>query len=347
MAAPLALAGLPGDHAALRVPLVRGLVIVSATHAPDGDRENVVTVDEATGAGVRYSWHLTEPAPSGGQRRLDFERFVSAEDLKAAGALHTVFSTLDRGARPGHTSYSFSSALYDRLLAEGSAPIAVVHFDKRLDSSVTLRGTVSLTTPDPIAFPVLLNGVRVNLSTLQAQAAVHNDDQSIVEEFWILADRAHPLILRNDRGGGYVLQTVRIELPPDGKTPTQTPAMEKALSVDCRVELPGIYFAFGRADLDDESARTLGEAGRVLARHPDWEVQVEGHTDNIGTDAANQTLSQARAAAVRASLIAPQGVNAQRLTATGYGATRPRESNATLEGRARNRRVELVRPCGH
>jgi OOP family OmpA-OmpF porin len=65
----------------------------------------------------------------------------------------------------------------------------------------------------------------------------------------------------------------------------------------------------------------------------------------VGTDAANQTLSKRRAEAVRARLAQRHGVDTRTWGAVGYGATRPRESNASIEGRARNRRVELVRDC--
>ena len=83
----------------------------------------------------------------------------------------------------------------------------------------------------------------------------------------------------------------------------------------------------------------------MLARHADWTVTIEGHTDSIGTSAANAALSERRANAVRARLTS-QGVAPARLRAVGYGQTKPRESNATIAGRARNRRVELLRPCG-
>ena len=77
----------------------------------------------------------------------------------------------------------------------------------------------------------------------------------------------------------------------------------------------------------------------------DWVMTVEGHTDSIGTAAANQRLSQRRAEAVRARLAERHGVKTSTWKAVGYGPSRPREPNTTLEGRARNRRVELVRDC--
>ncbi|HEX6089114.1 MAG TPA: OmpA family protein, partial [Gemmatimonadales bacterium] len=69
------------------------------------------------------------------------------------------------------------------------------------------------------------------------------------------------------------------------------------------------------------------------------------HTDSIGSATANKALSERRVAAVRARLVERHGVNAARLKVAGLGAARPREPNATIEGRARNRRVELVRDC--
>jgi OOP family OmpA-OmpF porin len=75
-------------------------------------------------------------------------------------------------------------------------------------------------------------------------------------------------------------------------------------------------------------------------------LTIEGHTDNIGTAQYNQDLSERRAEAVRKSLVTDYGVPESRLTSKGYGLTRPVETNATPEGRAHNRRVELSRPCG-
>ena len=80
-----------------------------------------------------------------------------------------------------------------------------------------------------------------------------------------------------------------------------------------------------------------------LGKNPAWKLSVEGHTDNVGGDAYNLDLSNRRAAAVKQALVERLQVAADRLTTTGFGASRPRETNDTLEGRARNRRVELVR----
>jgi outer membrane protein OmpA-like peptidoglycan-associated protein len=104
-----------------------------------------------------------------------------------------------------------------------------------------------------------------------------------------------------------------------------------------------IYFSFNSDEIREESEPTLTELGDILRRHPDWKLSVAGHTDGIASDAFNLDLSKRRAAAVKKVLVSRFGVNEARLITTGYGKSRPRDTNETAEGRARNRRVELVR----
>ena len=122
--------------------------------------------------------------------------------------------------------------------------------------------------------------------------------------------------------------------------------MSRDLGEACRVVVPGVYFEFDSDDLNPASAPWIGLVAEVLWRHPDWTVTIEGHTDSIGDPRYNQGLSLRRADALRRQLVAQHGIAGARLGTQGYGASRPLEPNTTLEGRARNRRVELVRPCG-
>lgn len=82
-----------------------------------------------------------------------------------------------------------------------------------------------------------------------------------------------------------------------------------------------------------------------MNEHPDWRVKIIGHTDSIGTAAANLDLARRRAERVRQTLISGHGVASARLRAEGKGETQPIDDNGTLTGRARNRRVELTRAC--
>jgi len=117
----------------------------------------------------------------------------------------------------------------------------------------------------------------------------------------------------------------------------------RALMEDGRMTLEGIEFDVGSDRLRPSSDTSLKAAAAALKSKPDLKVEVEGHTDNTGADDANLALSQRRAQAVVARLVA-LGVPAAQLSAKGYGASRPIASNENPAGKQRNRRVELVRP---
>jgi OmpA-OmpF porin, OOP family len=116
-----------------------------------------------------------------------------------------------------------------------------------------------------------------------------------------------------------------------------------ALAEKGRVSTQGIYFDTGSERIRPESSGTLKEIAAMLKEHPELKLTIEGHTDNVGSAPANQTLSEKRAAAVRQSLIDTYQVDGGRLQAKGFGSTKPAASNDTPEGRQQNRRVELVK----
>jgi outer membrane protein OmpA-like peptidoglycan-associated protein len=133
----------------------------------------------------------------------------------------------------------------------------------------------------------------------------------------------------------------------------QCPATAAGVSVDPKgcpsvfqagkpLVLKGVNFQTGKATLLPASQGVLDQVAQSLVDNPDVNVEVAGHTDNSGSDAANLRLSQARADAVRQYLIG-KGVPADRITAKGYGEANPVANNATAAGRAANRRVELNR----
>jgi outer membrane protein OmpA-like peptidoglycan-associated protein len=109
-----------------------------------------------------------------------------------------------------------------------------------------------------------------------------------------------------------------------------------------KIALYGIFFDTNKADLKPESKEQLTEISKFLATNKAIKVIVVGHTDNVGTIEANQTLSQQRATAVAAALVNSYQVPPGRILAKGVGNLCPVASNASEEGRAKNRRVELV-----
>lgn len=121
------------------------------------------------------------------------------------------------------------------------------------------------------------------------------------------------------------------------------PDLYERLERDGRVATQGILFATSSARIRPESTPTLDDIARMLREHPELRLGIEGHTDNEGEDAYNQTLSEQRAAAVKAFLVEHHKVDAGRLQTAGHGESRPAADNASPEGRQQNRRVELVR----
>jgi OmpA-OmpF porin, OOP family len=121
-----------------------------------------------------------------------------------------------------------------------------------------------------------------------------------------------------------------------------TSQMEKALADTGRIALYGILFDFDKDVVKPESKPTLDEIAKLLKEKPDLKLEVVGHTDNKGSDAYNLNLSAQRAANVVGALTGTYGIAGDRLSSRGAGATTPIASNDTDEGRAKNRRVELV-----
>jgi len=210
------------------------------------------------------------------------------------------------------------------------------------------------------SFPVLLNSERVTLPAVHAQC---NTDDGL-DDFYFLDDPANPLVLAWKLGEGTSLQVVKISYPPpaaasQGAGSSAATAgsgagagggaggggqqIEQELKQTGQAEVYGIYFDFASDKIKPESEPVLREIANALDHNPTWKLRVEGHTDNIGGDDYNMDLSQRRAEAVKQALVTRYHIAAGRLTPQGFGATRPKESNDTLAGRARNRRVELVR----
>jgi OmpA-OmpF porin, OOP family len=120
-------------------------------------------------------------------------------------------------------------------------------------------------------------------------------------------------------------------------------SMINDINAQGRVALYGIYFDFDKSDVKPESDPTLKEISKLLSENPELNLYVVGHTDNVGDYSYNMKLSQARADAVVKTLVSKYNVNKNRLTAAGVGPLAPVTTNDTEEGKAKNRRVELIK----
>ncbi|MEO6228396.1 MAG: OmpA family protein [Thermomonas sp.] len=119
--------------------------------------------------------------------------------------------------------------------------------------------------------------------------------------------------------------------------------MAKALAADGRISLYGIYFDTNKSTVKPDSKSTLEQIAALLKSQPTLRLGVVGHTDNVGGVAPNLKLSERRAAAIVTALVEDYGIDESRLEASGAGMSKPVADNGSEQGRAKNRRVELVK----
>jgi len=349
--------------AAGAIALQPGLTIVTALSDRQGDYESIKTVDAVTAEAVKIVYTADLPGADGlgKARKVSTRRTVRREDLRNAHEYMQVFNPAAPDAFAGTTAIGASAAVLNELKTRGKTAFtfqtpgreasadkilaaltggggkdakSIADIGKALDASKA-TGTLERVEASAVPFPVLVNGQRTMVPAIHARGTF--DD--IQADFYFLDDSDNPIALKWTTGSPTgALQVVQISWPA-----AAAPAIETALHDSGRAEVHGIYFDFGSATIKPESEPVLKEIAAALAKNPAWKLGVEGHTDSVGGDAANLDLSKRRAEAVRQELTARYHVDAAKLTASGFGASRPKEPNTTPEGRARNRRVELVR----
>ena len=154
------------------------------------------------------------------------------------------------------------------------------------------------------------------------------------KEIWTQVDTAW--------GGGYYLTMVEKQGMVQ-QVAASAEVFKSGLQASGHVEVPGIFFDTGKSELKPESDAALAEIAKLLNADAALKVYVVGHTDNVASLDLNLKLSQARAESVVQALTAKHGIAASRLVGRGVGPLAPVASNDSEEGRARNRRVELVK----
>jgi OmpA-OmpF porin, OOP family len=148
----------------------------------------------------------------------------------------------------------------------------------------------------------------------------------------LAADDANAVLTAAGTAGVKVTGTVAAPAAPDAA------ALQTGLAD--LLGRSGINFASGSAEITAESASILDTASQSILQLPGVKIEIGGHTDNVGSAASNQSLSDRRANAVL-NYIVGKGVPADQLTAVGFGDTQPIVPNDTDEGRAQNRRIEF------
>ncbi|MDI4631427.1 OmpA family protein [Pelomonas sp. V22] len=348
----------PEPEPPLLVPLVAGLRVTTAVHESGaGDYESTKTLLGRLPAplqGWRIELQATRRHPNGGpaphpSRSL---RLQLDTDLASATTYRPRFEDDAEEDYPGTTALGPSTRVL-AALRTGRSTLRIVEDpaafmpgapDPLGLGALFAAGEVVLSgellrqaAPPPRA--VLLRGRPQTLPVLRAAGELRTrSGHSVPVQLDVLDDARNPIAL-GWRIGVHELAVVRIDWP----APDDAARLTAALDRERRVVLPGLSFDFRSAVLRSDCAAALDTLVAALqAARPSATWRLEGHTDNIGSDEANLALSKARAQAVQAALTQRNARLGSRLRTVGFGASRPVDSNATLQGRARNRRVELV-----
>lgn len=346
-----------------KIPLCAGLTIVTAIVYPEGDYESIKRVGsvDATTVRVQYSTERVQRDITGHPlQHIKRARTIRRIDLRTSDRYLQEFGYSSPQEAPGTTALGTSTAVLRRLKESGASDLALFDLaprqasaspdsaDRRVHPNIfdnELLFKLRRVEGAPVMLPVIVNDQQSELPAIHAAGAAEWGQKG---DFFFLDDEDNPLALRWrywDSGVSTVerdtLQVIRISY--ECKAAPAPSALETALAEHGRADTYEIFFAFNSDEIREESEPTLAEIADILRRHADWKLGIAGHTDGVASDAFNLDLSRRRAAAVKAALVARYGVLPARLTTAGYGKSQPRDTNATPEGRARNRRVELVR----
>ena len=340
------------------VPLCPGLTLVTAVRGPEGDYESIKTIASADTRGIAVTYSAQVPTKNGSLRNWNMRRVMLREDLGTATFYAHYFHSNGSDTIPGSTTLGVSTAVLRALKRTGAAEITLVeggNYAYPADRSKApnlydYEETWKLRRVGTEPMRVTVNDSMVELPAVHARGSylgAHVD-------FWFLDDEENPLTLAYGFASGgdalseaWNLRTVKIAWRCTGSSRTASEErilrLERALREQHRAVVYDLFFDFNSERIRPESEPTLRDIAEVLRRNPDWMLSIEGHTDNVASDRYNLELSGRRAAAVKAALATRLHIAGTRLSTAGFGETSPRDRNDTREGRARNRRVELVR----
>lgn len=206
-------------------------------------------------------------------------------------------------------------------LKEGAVQASLLQITRNYANAVRTAGGQILLDGEPAGDCELANEGRMMTGVIKKGAA----------ETWI------GVIPRNE---GYDYELLVVEVQGMEQEVTAS-AMLDALNRDGRVSLY-INFDTGKSTILAASQKVVTQVIELMSASTALKIAIEGHTDNVGNAVANQKLSESRAQAVMAAVIGG-GIDAKRMTAAGFGASKPVADNQTEDGRAKNRRVELVK----
>jgi len=351
----------PAKLASGRILFKPGTILTDSWSLPlaDAESDNIIRSASPASLVFEYSGVAALGLDMKYKSRPDFNETVCAKDIAEGEAYATGWMTksleepITPGLYPGVARLLVPTTKFNELKSSGSTRMVFVYYDYMNALTewelLAWKGTFSRVDPDDVPFPLIINDERINVPTIHVRANMKvietagrfgQRDQPV--DAYILDDPNTPVMLSWMMGvdmhqdDSFKVQVIRVTYPRD------TPTIEQQLAKNRKAITWGINFDFNSDVIRPVSEPVLKEIAQAMSDRPDWKLTITGHTDNIGGHKYNMDLSQRRSAAVKKALVERYHEDPNRLSTGGDGDSDPIDTNDTLEGRARNRRVELT-----
>ena len=346
----------PAKLAAASIHFASGTVLTSSWSLPKGDAEEDETIQSVSPATLDFQLQgtMAKYIDMSDARPASLNNTVCAKDILTGEAFSTGWEFYKQqapGLYPGISRLVISQQEFAKLKSTGSMPFVFgwyTYMDTLTEwELLAWKGTLKRVEPNDVPFPLIIDDDRVNVPTIHVSGQMKvlenagefgPHDQPI--DAYILDDPNAPMVLywlfgeNLKKVDAFQVRYVRVRY---GEL-----KLEQKLAKERKAVTYGINFDYNSAVITPQSEPVLKEIAQAMADKPDWKLTITGHTDNIGGHKYNLALSQRRSAAVKQALVERYHVNPSRLSSSGAGDFDPVDTNDTLEGRARNRRVELT-----
>jgi outer membrane protein OmpA-like peptidoglycan-associated protein len=357
----------PAKLASGQVILKPGTVLTDSWSLPLADAEDDNIIQSVSPSSLAFEWKgvagtdnaLTSRSYSDLNQTVCAKDIVDGEAYATGWTLKSMKEPIAPGLYPGVSRLLIPTARFNELKSAGSMKwvhLLYYYMDALNEwELVAWKGTLTRVERDDVPFPLIINDERVNVPSIHVRANM----MKLIEnagiggpgrpgprdqpaEAYILDDPNTPVMLSWMLGAdikvydSFKVQLVRVTYPRD------KPTIEQQLEKNRKAITWGINFDFNSDTIRQVSEPVLKEIAQAMFDRPEWKLTVVGHTDNIGGHKYNLELSQRRSAAVKKALVERYRVDPNRLSTSGDGDSAPIDTNDTLEGRTRNRRVELT-----
>ncbi|MFM7085308.1 MAG: OmpA family protein [Hyphomicrobium sp.] len=311
------------------LPHVGGQITTAFSNSFGPDAESTVTFTTVTPDLISLNYQST--------RGLIMSRNIQISDRQKSNAYVLGYAESMPLVIPGTTSLGISGASLLELRDSGKTSLSLVYDQKlsKIDGQLTL-------VEKNIRIPLMIENQVMEVPTVHAKGTFSSGDKSANGDFYFLDNINNPIMLQSAIQFSWEKQVRSERVVRVTAGASMRSAMEQSLNTLKKYDVYGLHFDFDKATLRPESSKLIKDIATTLKSNPTWTFQINGHTDSIGDANYNKKLSKERAASVAAALV-QEGIDKTRLKTDGLGQTQPKGDNATLDGRALNRRVELIR----